>query len=238
MSKEVVVLLSGGLDSTICLFKSANDISITKIHALSFNYGQRNNRELVQACKIVEVARNSYDEDLITHVVLPIPALSCLADGGLTDHDVDLESNHEKATEYSSAFVPGRNLLFLSTAAAYAYKVGASEIVIGCSRQGYPDSKEEFMDSMSESICVGMDKKISIRTPMANLTKHDRLLMAKKMVGCWDALGYSYSCYEGRDIACGKCLACRKRYWAFQKFGANDPCKYTVAPEYWEYKGE
>lgn len=232
---DSVVLLSGGLDSTICLFRESQQILTDKVHALSFDYGQRNKLELTRACQIVEVARKTYGDDLFTHTVLSIPALSQLGDGALTNHGVDLKKNHKRATDYSSAFVPGRNVLFLATAASFAYKVGAKDIIIGCSRQGYPDSKKPFIDAMAAAITVGLDTEINIVTPMAEKTKLQRLQSVDMIDGCWEAVGYSYSCYEGDDFACGECLACRKRYWGFKEYGMDDPCVYKTAPIKWEY---
>ena len=159
---------------------------------------------------------------------------------------------HPKAAGFSNAFVPGRNLFFLSAAATVAYERGANSIYIGTTMQGYPDCRPEFLDMMSSAIFLGLgtdliypENPIQVVSPYADMrgeyalptTPRRELWMelAVELPGCWEAISQTLSCYKGHKPACGECLTCQKRYWGFSQVGLDDPIEYARKPEFFEW---
>ena len=129
-----------------------------------------------------------------------------------------------------TSFVPGRNLLFLGVAGAYAVKRDCHNIVIGVSQadySGYPDCREEFITQMAKALVAAMPTSaspITIHAPMMHQSKQDEVWMAKDLGDdCWKALGLSVTCYQGKRPGCGKCPSCVLRQAGFKKAGLEDP---------------
>jgi 7-cyano-7-deazaguanine synthase len=214
-NRPAVVLLSGGQDSTTCLYW-AIDAGYGPIHALGFDYGQRHRVELEQAAKIAKLAGAGY-------AVLPLPTLAAIGDSALIGPgDVGAIDR----AGLPSSFVPGRNLLFLTAAAAYAYKLGAHTLVGGMCEtdySGYPDCRRETLDALEQAIRLGMEYEIEIVTPLMRLSKRQTVELAHGLPGCWDALALTLTCYEGERPGCGKCPACLLRAKGFAEAGHPDP---------------
>jgi 7-cyano-7-deazaguanine synthase len=124
-----------------------------------------------------------------------------------------------------ASFVPGRNILFLTIAAAYAYTQNIKDIVIGVSQidySGYPDCRKEFIKKMEKAISTGMEYKFKIYTPLINKSKKDIVLLAKKL-GILSFMKFTHTCYNGVRPGCGKCPACKLRDKGFKSAGIKDP---------------
>jgi 7-cyano-7-deazaguanine synthase len=189
MKTKAVVLLSGGQDSTTSLFwalKKFNDVV-----AIGFNYGQKHLLELQQARHIAQ------DIAKVPYKVFNIEGL--LGGSSLTDHNIDHNVLHNDSG-LPASFTAGRNILFLTIAAGYGHRIGASDIVTGVCEtdySGYPDCRREFIDAMQESLTLGVhghkyaphsfENSIKIHTPLMYLSKAETFKMANEL-GCLDVI--------------------------------------------------
>jgi 7-cyano-7-deazaguanine synthase len=218
MSKKALVLLSGGQDSTTCLFWALRKFE--KAVALNIQYGQRHKIECRAAQAIAAMARAPLFE---SH----IPNIFPKSGSALTDPSLEIDSSHEKAENLPASFVPGRNILFLTVAAAYAYKEGIQHIVTGVCQtdySGYPDCRDVTIKATQVALSLGLEKDIIIHTPLMWLTKADTVRLAIDLGdNCMEALSYSHTCYEGEFPPCGECPACKIRAKGFKEAGVLDP---------------
>lgn len=221
--KKAVVLLSGGLDSTTALYLAKS--KGYEVYAISFNYGQRHDKELKSAKKVAEVA------GVKEHIIVETN-MSAWGGSALTDQRIDVPEGDEKRKEIPVTYVPARNMIFLSYAASYAEVVGAQDVFIGVSEvdySGYVDCRQEFIDAMEEAINKGTvcgaeeGKPIKIHAPFINMTKAEEIKLGMKL-----GVDYSqtWSCYRGEEQACGSCDSCVLRLKAFKEAGYDDPVIY------------
>jgi len=167
---RALLLLSGGQDSTTCLFWAKKHFS--HVEAVGFDYGQRHSDELDQAAKIADLAGVDYR-------VLSLAGL--LGGSSLTDKTREVDAPHEKAPELPSTFVPGRNMLFLSAAASFAYTQDIFDLVIGCCQtdfSGYPDCRQIFLESAKTSLGLAMNRDFRIHAPLMYQTKAETWKLA------------------------------------------------------------
>jgi 7-cyano-7-deazaguanine synthase len=223
MSNKALVSLSGGLDSatTLAIAKSEG----YTVYALSFDYEQRNAVELKAARRI---ARDLKVED---HKILTID-LSQIGGSALTDN-IPVPTNGADDEEIPATYVPGRNLIFLSLALAWAEVNNIYDIFIGVNSldySGYPDCRPEFIKNFQKTANLATKagvsgNKITIHTPIIKMTKAEIITRGTE-------LGVDYSktisCYnpDEKGRACGKCDSCRLRKEGFKKAGIKDPTKY------------
>lgn len=221
--RKVVVLLSGGLDSTTCLAKAVADTD--EVHALTISYGQRHQQELEAAKRVAT------DFGVASHRFLHFD-LAQFGGSSLTDASADIPT-HIGEHEIPSSYVPARNTLFLSAALSFAEAIGAEAIFIGVSAvdySNYPDCRPEFIAEFEKLIRLatkaGVEgKPIRIETPLMHLSKAETIELGLR-------LGVDYSktvsCYqvdlEGK--ACGTCLSCQLRRQGFAEANLDDPTPY------------
>ena len=168
-----LVLFSGGQDSTTCLFWAKQHFA--QVEALGFRYGQKHNVELQQAALIAKEAGVPF------HI---IDITGMLQGSALTEHQKDVSAQHELNANLPAAFVPGRNAVFLSIAASYAYSRGITDMVGGMCQEdfsGYPDCRRVFIDSMQTTMSLALDKDIRIHTPLMYCTKAEAWKLAHEM---------------------------------------------------------
>jgi 7-cyano-7-deazaguanine synthase len=226
MPKKAVVVLSGGLDSTTCM--GIAQAAGFETYPLTFHYGQRHSREVEQAKKIAAFY------NVPNHRIVDLDFLKQIGGSALTDERIDVpvgQKNGEESEDIPPTYVPARNLIFLSLAAAYAETIGAEVIYIGVSAvdySGYPDCRPEFIRSMNET--VGLATKagvtgagIRIEAPLAHLSKKETIEWGLKLGVPYEL---STSCYQGGSEACGECDSCRLRLKGFEEAGAKDPILY------------
>jgi 7-cyano-7-deazaguanine synthase len=217
MSEKVVVIYSGGMDSYTVLNKALK--SGYEVYALSFNYGQRHVKEL-------EVARQACDELGVAHKVVDISAINQLIGGSSLTDDIEVPEGHYEEESMKSTVVPNRNMILLSLAVGYAVSLKASKVFYGAHSGDhaiYPDCRPEFVKKMDDVCRIANYEEIEIVCPYLNNTKIEILTDGLKM-----GLDYSktWTCYNGRDKACGKCGACQERLEAFELNQASDPLSY------------
>jgi len=217
MTEKVVVIYSGGMDSFTVLNKALKDGK--EIFALSFDYGQRHVKELECASSVC----NSLN---VHHKVIDISAINQLLTGSSLTDDIDIPEGHYEAESMKSTIVPNRNMILLSLAVAYAVSVGASQVYYGAHSGDhaiYPDCRPEFVQKMNDVCMIANYESVEIFSPYLNVNKTAILTDGLSM-----GLDYSntWTCYNGREKACGKCGACQERLEAFQENGAVDPIEY------------
>ena len=219
--KHALVLLSGGQDSTTCLYWALTRYE--KVTALSINYGQRHKVE-IDSAKIIA------DNAGVEHESLDLPNLLKGTSPLVSDNPVGQYDNAEALPGgIEPTFVPGRNALFLVIAANRAVVLGAKHLITGVCEEdygGYPDCRRVFIDSMETSLGLAMtgdENLLEIHTPLMRLDKEATVQMAKDSPGCWEALAYTHTCYNGMVPPCGKCHACILRQRGFDMAGEIDP---------------
>tara|TARA_B100000609_G_scaffold7892_1_gene6115 strand:- start:125 stop:790 length:666 start_codon:yes stop_codon:yes gene_type:complete len=176
---KAIILLSGGQDSTTCLYWAKQKFDL--VEAIGFDYGQRHLVELEFAKKICNKEKISFDI---------IPLKEILSNSALTNTQQDINENHPSNPNLPNSFVPGRNLLFLSIASSVAYNRETENIVIGVCEtdfSGYPDCRYEFIKSMKKTIHLATEKPIEIHTPLMNLDKAETWKLAKDL-GCLETI--------------------------------------------------
>ena len=172
-SKSALVLFSGGQDSTTCLFWAKKQFQ--HVEALGFTYSQKHAVELQQAAIIAQKAG-------VPFTVLDIRGI--LQGSALTEHGKDISAPHELNSELPASFVPGRNAVFLAIAISHAFTRNIHDIVGGMCQtdySGYPDCRQEFVDSMARSMSLALDKDICIHTPLMYLTKAETWKLAYEL---------------------------------------------------------
>ena len=188
-NNSVLVLFSGGQDSTTCLYWALREFE--RVEAIGFRYGQKHVIELEQAAKIAEKAG-------VPFTVLDVTGL--LAFSSLTEHEKDSNAPHELAPDLPASFVPGRNALFLTTAASFAYTRGIHDLVGGMCQtdySGYPDCRRDFIDATEKSLSLALEAPTRIHTPLMDLTKAETWKLANDL-GCLEIVReMSHTDYNG-----------------------------------------
>ena len=217
MTNKVVVIYSGGMDSFTVLNRALHDGK--EVYALTFDYGQRHVKEIEYAstvCKSLDV----------NHKVIDISAINqILAGSSLTD-DIDIPEGHYEAESMKSTVVPNRNMILLSLAVGYAVSVGASQVYYGAHSGDhaiYPDCRPEFVMKMNDVCKIANYESVEIFSPYLKETKSDILTDGLKMGLKYDN---TWTCYNGREKACGQCGACQERLEAFKDNNVTDPLNY------------
>ena len=219
---KAVVLLSGGLDSTVTLAIALNEGM--EVVPLSFRYGQRHTKELDSAeavCRYYGIRGAVIDIDLSSF------------NSALTDRNINvpLDRKGKLEEEIPVTYVPARNIIFLSIAAGLCESVGAEAIYIGANAvdySGYPDCRPEFFRSFGETLALGTKigtegRAAEIRTPIISFSKADIVRKGKELNA---PLHLTWSCYEGGDRACGRCDSCKLRLKGFREAGYKDEIMY------------
>ena len=216
---SLLLLLSGGLDSATCLLWAKKEYKCP-ITALIINYGQRHAVELECAEKIAQ-------EHADNIVRFQTDILKGIGDSALVSAS-DVNEKHRGNKELPASFVPGRNILFLTIAAAIAYKQGIKDIMIGANEvdySGYPDCRRGFIDRMQSALNEGLDYKLVIHTPLIYMDKK-RIIEVGAELGKFDYLRENtHSCYNGvrgtlndYGYGCGTCDCCRIRQQAYERY--------------------
>ncbi|MCH8302858.1 MAG: 7-cyano-7-deazaguanine synthase QueC [Proteobacteria bacterium] len=216
MASKVVVVLSGGQDSTTCLYWALDRFGVDNVLALTFDYGQRHRIELDCAANVAQHAR-------VAHTTLPIDTFLALGGNALTDAGIAVDEAPGNALP--NTFVPGRNLIFLTFAAAFAWQRDIVDLVTGVAQtdySGYPDCRRDTIDELEKTLGLGMQREFKIHTPLMNLSKKETVEMARDL-GALDAMALTHTCYNGLRPPCGECPACRLRAKGFLEAGIADP---------------
>lgn len=219
--QTALVLFSGGQDSTACLAWALAHHA--RVETVGFDYGQRHRVELVQRLAVLDAVRSGFPDwadRLGDDTLLDLGVLGQVSETALTrDMAIELDTGGLPNT-----FVPGRNLLFLTLAAALAFRRGASVLVGGMCEtdfSGYPDCRRTTMDAMEQALSLGMDRGITIATPLMWIDKAATWQMAQDLGGqalVDITIEHTHTCYHGDrshrhdwGYGCGACPACELR---------------------------
>jgi len=222
-------LLSGGIDSStaMAIAKKEN----YELHALTFRYGQRHEREIEAAKKVAAFLGAQ------GHLIIEFN-LRAIGGSALTDQIEVPKGRNQKEIAWGIpvTYVPARNTIFLSFALALAERLEAEDIFFGANQldySGYPDCREEYirafeqMANLATKAGVEGKTKIRIHTPLIRMTKAQIIQKGMEL-----GLDYSltWSCYDPApgSLACGLCDSCQLRLKGFKEAGCKDPIKYAI----------
>lgn len=217
MSK-ILVLLSGGIDSTSLLYAAINKVGAENVVALNMYYGQKHAIELECAKWQAEHAGVEYIEKDISTVFKGLEDSSALLAGSTKEIAHESYAEQLKHTEVVSAYVPYRNGMFLSIAAAIAYAKGCESIAYGAHADdavrrtnggaAYPDCTKEFIDAQARAIMEGTGKKVVLWAPLWNKNKAEVVRFGLDNGATREVYEHTHSCYEGVRGGCGTCGTC------------------------------
>ena len=209
---KALVVLSGGQDSSTCLFWALGHFD--EVRTITFSYGQKHGNEVDAARKIADIAGVGFH-----HV--DISSIASIGKNSLTDGSMTMD--REKPEHgCPNTFVPGRNLFFLSAAAVYARENGIFDLVTGVSQtdfSGYPDCRDSFIRSLNVTLNLAMDEQFVIHTPLMWLDKAQVWALADSL-GVFDIVRKeTVTCYNGiPGDGCGHCPACHLRNEGLKKY--------------------
>lgn len=215
---RALVVLSGGQDSTTCLYWAMKRFGRENVESVTFDYGQRHRIEIESARRVAELAG-------VPNIVLPIDTFAALGGNALTDAAVDVPHADPGGNELPATFVPGRNLIFLTYAAAWGWRRGIGHLVTGIAQtdySGYPDCRRDTIDALEHALQLGLERDLAIHTPLLNLGKKETVLLAREL-GALEVMRFTHTCYRGQRPPCGACAACTLRAKGFAEAGIADP---------------
>jgi len=219
---KLIVVYSGGLDSTILLGSAAR---IQEVKAISFNYGQRHKRELESASAIVQVLG-------VEHRIVDLSNLRPLIDSSSqTNPAIPVPHGHYADENMKVTVVPNRNAIMLSIACAWAINLKYDAVAYAAHSGDhtiYPDCREEFITPFAEAMAKADWHSVCLVRPLLRWTKAQIVRMGAKL-GLESIMSMSYSCYEGGLLHCGQCGTCQERRAAFRDAGVRDLTTYDPA---------
>lgn len=225
MGIKAVTIISGGMDSVTL----AHDLKAQGYdqHLISFNYGQRHKKEL-------KYAHEAAVDLGCKHDIIMLDSVKRLFTGSsLTDSSISVPEGHYAADTMKATIVPNRNAIMLSIAWGVAISDGADVVAYGAhagDHNVYPDCRQEFVVSLQAALQIGTETYIQFARPYIGISKTDILKLGL-------ALGVDYSktwsCYQGGEVACGRCGTCTERLESFSQVGQEDPIPY-LDREFWK----
>ena len=227
-SSKALVLLSGGIDSAVCAFLACREFRPENVLALSLYYGQKHAKELEAAKDLAGYL------GLCEHMIRELPDIFRGAGSALIDPDQpNPETTYEELSKkqgISPSYVPFRNANLLSAATSVAMVKGAGTLYYGAHAEdsgnwAYPDCTPEFNGAMANAILIGSYMKVRLLTPLQWLNKKEIVALGQKFGVPFEL---TWSCYNGREKACGLCPACVSRLRAFEENALKDPLVYAA----------
>ena len=223
---KALVVLSGGQDSTTCLFWARQRFD--EVYAVTYDYGQRHRIEIEAARKVAQLA------GVKDHSIITVGRILQGASPLVSSNELEQYSGmYALPGGLEKTFVPGRNMLFLTLAANHAYARGILNVVTGVCQEdfgGYPDCRQVFIDSCRETIRLGFGyddtdrfSEFQIHTPLMYLSKADSVILAEGLPGCWEALAYTHTSYDGQYPPTGNDHATLLRAKGFLEAKRPDP---------------
>ncbi len=224
---KIVVTLSGGMDSSVLLYKAAEDYE--EVHTVTFDYGQRHNRELIAAEKQLLNAKHDFPNVLFTNKVLDVKYIKDIADtSSLTNNNIETPDVKEVMGEAQpKSYVPFRNLMFLSILLSYAEKLKADEVWYGAaeadSLAGYWDGSVQFVDKLNQICLLNREIDVRVRAPLLTMSKKEIILNGIELgVNFAD----TYTCYSGKYPCDANSASSALRLKGFVDAGYKDPLQY------------
>lgn len=228
--KSALVLFSGGQDSSACLAWALNRFE--EVHTIGFQYGQKHEVEMAQRAVILSKvgefgAPQDWAAKLKSDRIVSVGDLGKVADSALTDH----KQAFYMRDNLPNTFLPGRNILFLTYAAAHAHNIGVRDLVGGMCQtdySGYPDCRRNTIDAIQDAVSLGMDRDFIIHTPIMFIDKAATWELIQHLGGPFFLdmiVEESHTCYNGDrehrhpwGYGCGECPACKLREAGWNRF--------------------
>lgn len=223
---QAVILLSGGIDSTTCLADAVAEFGADQVTALTFTYGQKHAAELDNARRIADYYQVNLVEAEVDRRIFTGSTSTLLEGNG----DISKVAYEAREAGTVDTYVPFRNGLMLSQAAALAYSLEAPRVYYGAHADdaagaAYPDCSPEFYAATNQSIQLGTAGAVSLYAPFIQENKAG---IVKRGLDLGVPYHLTRSCYEGQDLACGECGTCRDRLAAFAANSVADPIAYAI----------
>lgn len=222
--RKITVILSGGLDSTVLLYKAVKEVGVENVNAITFNYGQRHSKE-------IEFAKRTAHKLGVQHEVLKMAAIGKqIFKSALTDKDAKIPEGHYADDNLQTTVVPNRNMIMISLTAAFAISHGTNEIWYGAhagDHSNYPDCRPEFIEALKGVLALCHFEPITLQAPFEHMSKAEIVATGLALKVPFED---TWSCYDGKEEACGKCGTCVDRLKAFHENGAKDPAVYSYLP--------
>lgn len=220
---DTVAIVSGGLDSVTLLHYLVKTLHLSPA-VITFIYGQKHDKEVRYAeWQAQELGCNE-------HLVLDLSLLSPLfAKSSLVSDSVEIPDMDDVVGDpQPTTYVPNRNVIFLALAAAYAETHSVSDIYYGAQRHdmyGYWDTTPQFLESLNQVYSLNRKTPVQIKAPFVDYTKTELLKLGLDLDVDY---GKTWSCYQGNELACGKCPTCAERLKAFADLQMPDPLPYVT----------
>ena len=228
MIEKVLVVLSGGLDSSVALMMCVNEYGKDNVSAITFDYNQKQRLEIHKAGELTNKLG-------VEHTILDLSVLGEIArpmSANISDTDVEMPNIKEVLGDPQPVtYVPFRNMILLSLAMSHAEVQGCNKVITGLQvhdEYGYWDTTQKFVDTMNVVASQNRQHKVTIEAPFSQMSKADEIEVAIEL-GQFDLLKYTLSCYNPQGmLSCGKCPSCAERIMNFMKVGRKDPIPYDI----------
>ena len=229
-ASKVVVVLSGGMDSTIAARLAVEKYGAHNVHALSFFYKQKQSIELDLA------KANASKLGLASHILVDISFLGDMVRGISANVEGGLAMPTIKdilGVPTPASYVPNRNMIMLSIATSYAETVDAQLVITGLQAQdeySYFDTTQRFVDAINAVLSQMRQRKVQVFAPFISLNKSDEIKELLSWDGSVDLLAGTITCYNPNEAgeSCGACPSCAERIMAFMRAGIQDPIPYAI----------
>ena len=226
--KGCVVILSGGMDSTITMRLAVEKYGKENVSALTFNYGQKQSRE-------IEMAKLSTKKLGVSHKIIDAGFLGDISQGfsANVDKNIDMPTIQDVLGDpRPKTYVPNRNMILMSIAAAYAETRNVETILCGLQvhdEYGYHDTTQRWVDKVNDILSENRIIKIKLVAPFSKLSKFDELNILRELDGNLLLTAYTLTCYNPNEVghSCGECPSCSERIANFAKVGVVDPIPYS-----------
>jgi 7-cyano-7-deazaguanine synthase len=218
---RAVVLLSGGMDSSVCAALAVRDYDAAAVHV---SYGQRTQERERQSFLAICQRLKIHDRLMVRN-----EAFRAIGGSALTDESIAVPDAEDIGKDIPVTYVPFRNAHFLAVAVSWAEVLGAEKVYIGAvepDSSGYPDCRPAYYKAFNQVVKTGTrDGRIEILTPLIAMRKAEIVRLGLELGAPFDL---TWSCYSREDEACGVCDSCMLRLRAFEAAGARDPIPYAA----------
>lgn len=219
---SVVVPVSGGIDSAVVLKHAAKNFD--EVYAMTFDYNQKHIKEI----QCAEYQINNNKPKVVHNRILDLGFFKSIAKSSITDTSIPVAKAKDVLGDPQTVnYVPFRNMMMISIACAWAETVGASKVFHGAalvdSQAGYWDGSQEFLDTINKVTALNRRTRISVEAPLIEMSKAQIIRYGIELQVDFSR---TWTCYEGKEFACGYCTACSSRIKGFLDNGMKDPVQY------------
>tara|TARA_B100000287_G_scaffold157355_1_gene148468 strand:+ start:360 stop:1061 length:702 start_codon:yes stop_codon:yes gene_type:complete len=225
---KVLVVLSGGLDSSVATMMCIDKYGKDNVQAVTFDYNQKQKLEILKAttlCRCLEIEHTILDLSVLGTIAQPMSA-------NISGTKVDMPNIKEVLGDPQPVtYVPFRNMILLSLAMSHAEVQGCNKVITGLQvhdEYGYWDTTQKFVDTMNVVASQNRTHSVEIEAPFSHMSKAEEIEVAIEL-GQFDLLRHTLTCYNPQGIlSCGKCPSCAERIMNFMKVGRKDPIPYDI----------